>query len=81
MSLVGPRPTSFGAETYQAWQTARLDVMPGLTGLWQVEARRCTDFAERIRIDLRYVKNRGFLYDLTILLRTVPAVLWHREGR
>ena len=81
MSLVGPRPTSFPAETYQAWQTARLEAVPGLTGLWQVEARNCSDFAERIRLDLRYVENQSFLYDLTILLRTVPAVLWHRDGR
>jgi lipopolysaccharide/colanic/teichoic acid biosynthesis glycosyltransferase len=81
MSLVGPRPTSFSADTYQAWQTARLEATPGLTGLWQVSARNGTDFAERIRIDLRYVRNRGFFYDLRILLRTVPAVLWHREGR
>jgi lipopolysaccharide/colanic/teichoic acid biosynthesis glycosyltransferase len=81
MSLVGPRPTSFPAATYRPWQTARLEASPGLTGLWQVEARNCTDLSERIRIDLRYVKNRSFFYDLKILLRTVPAVLWHREGR
>jgi lipopolysaccharide/colanic/teichoic acid biosynthesis glycosyltransferase len=81
MSLVGPRPTSFSADTYQAWQTARLEATPGLTGLWQVSARSCTDFSERIRIDVRYVRNRGFFYDLGLLLRTVPAVLWHREGR
>jgi lipopolysaccharide/colanic/teichoic acid biosynthesis glycosyltransferase len=81
MSLVGPRPTSFSADTYEAWQTARLEATPGLTGLWQVEARNCTDFSERIRLDLRYVANRGFLYDLKILLRTIPAVLWDREGR
>jgi lipopolysaccharide/colanic/teichoic acid biosynthesis glycosyltransferase len=81
MSLVGPRPTSFSSETYEAWQTARLEVVPGLTGLWQVEARDCADFAERIRLDLRYVEEHGFLYDLKLLLRTIPAVLWNREGR
>jgi lipopolysaccharide/colanic/teichoic acid biosynthesis glycosyltransferase len=81
MSLVGPRPTSFSSETYEAWQTARLEVVPGLTGLWQVEARDGSDFAERIRLDLRYVEEHGFLYDLKLLLRTIPAVLWNREGR
>ncbi len=81
MSLVGPRPTSFSAETYEAWQTERLDAAPGITGLWQVEARNIDDFAERIRIDLRYVERQGFLYDLWILLRTAPAVFWNREGR
>ena len=39
MSLVGPRPTSFGPETYKLWHTSRLDVMPGLTGLWQIMGR------------------------------------------
>jgi lipopolysaccharide/colanic/teichoic acid biosynthesis glycosyltransferase len=81
MSLVGPRPTSFSADTYQPWQTARLEATPGLTGLWQVSARNCADFSERIRIDVRYVRHRSFLYDLGILIRTVPAVIWHREGR
>jgi lipopolysaccharide/colanic/teichoic acid biosynthesis glycosyltransferase len=81
MSLVGPRPTSFPAETYQAWQTARLEAMPGLTGLWQVDARHCTDFSERIRFDLRYVEQRGFFYDLKLLVRTIPVVLWKHDGR
>jgi lipopolysaccharide/colanic/teichoic acid biosynthesis glycosyltransferase len=81
MSLVGPRPTSFPADTYQAWQTARLEATPGLTGLWQVDGRQCTDFCERIRIDLRYVERRGFLYDLKLLVRTIPVVLWKRDGR
>jgi lipopolysaccharide/colanic/teichoic acid biosynthesis glycosyltransferase len=81
MSLVGPRPTSFPEEAYQTWQTARFEAMPGLTGLWQVEARNCPDFSERIRLDIRYVENRGLVYDLKLLLRTVPAVLWDREGR
>ena len=39
MSLVGPRPTSFGPETYKLWHTERLDVTPGLTGLWQITGR------------------------------------------
>jgi lipopolysaccharide/colanic/teichoic acid biosynthesis glycosyltransferase len=80
MSLVGPRPTSFPADTYETWQTARLEATPGVTGLWQIEARNSGDFCERIRLDLRYVARRSFLYDLRILLRTVPAVLWDREG-
>ena len=52
MSWVGPRPTSFGPETYAIWQTARLDVVPGITGLWQVVGRGRTDLDERLRLDV-----------------------------
>src|ERR1044071_5601927 len=48
MSLVGPRPTSFSAKTYDLWHTERLDVTPGLTGLWQVIGRASTEFDERL---------------------------------
>lgn len=75
MSLVGPRPTSFGSETYALWQTERLEVKPGLTGLWQVEKRGDLDFDERVRLDIAYLRNRSLRLDLWILLRTVPAVL------
>jgi len=80
MSLVGPRPTSFEPDTYEPWQTARLDAQPGLTGLWQVEGRAETRFDERIRIELDYIERQGFWLDLWILLRTVPAVLKMRGG-
>lgn len=75
MSLVGPRPTSFRAETYQLWHTARLDVQPGLTGLWQVSGRAEIDFDERLRLDIAYMRNRRFSLDLLILLRTFTCVL------
>ena len=52
MSLVGPRPTSFSAETYQLWHTERLDVLPGITGLWQVIGRGSVEFDERLRMDI-----------------------------
>lgn len=78
MSLVGPRPTSFGSETYSLWQTERLEVKPGLTGLWQIEKRGDLDFDERVRLDIAYLRNRSLRLDLWILLRTVPAVLEQR---
>ena len=78
MSLVGPRPTSFGSETYALWQTERLEVKPGLTGLWQIEKRGDLDFDERVRLDIAYLRNRSLRLDLWILLRTVPAVLEQR---
>lgn len=78
MSLVGPRPTSFGAETYRLWHTARLDVKPGLTGLWQVSGRSDLDFDDRLRLDIAYIRNRCFWLDLRVLLRTCTAVVTTR---
>jgi lipopolysaccharide/colanic/teichoic acid biosynthesis glycosyltransferase len=74
MSLVGPRPTSFSADTYSLWHTARLEVQPGLTGLWQISGRHELDFDERLRLDIAYIRNRCMKLDLLILLRTVGAV-------
>ena len=74
MSLVGPRPTSFAADTYSLWHTARLDVKPGLTGLWQISGRADLDFDERLRLDISYIRRRCIALDLYILLRTVGAV-------
>jgi lipopolysaccharide/colanic/teichoic acid biosynthesis glycosyltransferase len=78
MSLVGPRPTSFDVDTYDLWHTERLEALPGLTGLWQIIGRGQTDFDERVRIDIAYVRNRSISLDLEILLRTIPAVLFQR---
>lgn len=74
MSLVGPRPTSFSADTYSLWHTERLEAKPGITGLWQVAGRNDLDFDERLRLDIAYVRNRSLMLDLRILLRTVGAV-------
>lgn len=78
MSLVGPRPTSFGAEEYELWHTERLEVVPGLTGLWQVRGRGDIDFDDRVRLDIAYVRNRSMALDFSILIRTIPAVLSQR---
>jgi lipopolysaccharide/colanic/teichoic acid biosynthesis glycosyltransferase len=74
MSLVGPRPTSFEASTYDLWHTERLELAPGLTGLWQVKGRSDLDFDERVRLDIQYVRQRGLGLDLRILVWTVLAV-------
>jgi lipopolysaccharide/colanic/teichoic acid biosynthesis glycosyltransferase len=74
MSLVGPRPTSFSADTYRLWHTARLEVRPGLTGLWQVSGRNELDFDDRLRLDIAYIRNASLSLDLLILLRTFGAV-------
>lgn len=74
MSLVGPRPTSFDSGTYKLWQTERLDVLPGITGLWQIEARGQPEFNERLRLDIAYIERRSIWFDLNILARTVLVV-------
>jgi lipopolysaccharide/colanic/teichoic acid biosynthesis glycosyltransferase len=73
MSLVGPRPTSFGPETYRLWQTERLDVLPGLTGLWQVVRQDDSEFDERLRLDITYIERRGLWFDIMILIKTLLA--------
>jgi lipopolysaccharide/colanic/teichoic acid biosynthesis glycosyltransferase len=79
MSLVGPRPTSFSAKTYKLWQTERLDVQPGLTGLWQIIGRGETEFDERLKLDIAYIEKRCLWLDIQLLFRTVGAVL-RRKG-
>jgi lipopolysaccharide/colanic/teichoic acid biosynthesis glycosyltransferase len=79
MSLVGPRPTSFPATSYDLWHTQRLDVTPGITGLWQVEGRNEMSFDERLRLDARYIRNMSLRMDLVLLARTAGAVL-RRSG-
>jgi lipopolysaccharide/colanic/teichoic acid biosynthesis glycosyltransferase len=78
MSLVGPRPTSFEMKTYSLWQTERLEVLPGITGLWQVRGRSDLEFDERVRLDIEYIENRSLLLDLQILFQTIGAVFGQR---
>ena len=75
MSLVGPRPTSMALDKYELWHTRRLDVRPGLTGLWQIKGRNTTTFDERLRLDDRYIRTMSMSTDLYILWHTVGAVL------
>lgn len=75
MSWIGPRPTDFGPECYQPWHMERLDVRPGLTGLWQVLARAQCDFDARLRLDLAYVRGYSLALDLRILWATIGVVL------
>lgn len=78
MSLVGPRPTSFGAETYQLWHTERLDVIPGMTGLWQIEGRGRLEFDQRLRLDIAYIERASLWLDTVILFRTITAIFKQR---
>ncbi len=79
MSLVGPRPTSFRAETYELWQTGRLDFRPGITGPWQVMGRDSMDFEERARLEIGFFRKPSLLREIKLLFATVPAV-FRRTG-
>jgi exopolysaccharide biosynthesis polyprenyl glycosylphosphotransferase len=75
MSLVGPRPPiASEVEQYDLAHLRRLDVLPGITGLWQVEARQDPSFDSYISLDTAYVENWSFWLDLKILARTVGVV-------
>ena len=78
MSLVGPRPTSFAADTYKLWHTERLDVIPGLTGLWQIIGRASLEFDDRLRLDIAYIERQSILLDIVILYKTIMAVFKQR---
>ena len=76
MSLVGPRPPMAAeVEQYDLAHLRRLDVLPGITGLWQVEARQDPSFDSYISLDTAYVENWSLMMDLKILARTVGVVL------
>jgi exopolysaccharide biosynthesis polyprenyl glycosylphosphotransferase len=76
MSLVGPRPPlACEVEKYDLSHLRRLDVLPGITGLWQVEARQDPSFDSYISLDTAYVENWNLMLDLRILARTVGVVL------
>jgi exopolysaccharide biosynthesis polyprenyl glycosylphosphotransferase len=79
MSLVGPRPP-LPAEValYEEWQLERLEVLPGLTGLWQVLRNGEMDFDEYVRLDLYYIENWSIAFDLFIMLKTIPHLLFRR---
>jgi lipopolysaccharide/colanic/teichoic acid biosynthesis glycosyltransferase len=79
MSVVGPRPPlAQEVAAYEDWQLDRLEVPPGLTGLWQVNGRSQLTFDEYVRLDLYYIENWSLAYDLFIIAKTIPMVLASR---
>ncbi len=76
MSMIGPRPTlRYQVDAYDDRQRHRLDVKPGITGWAQIHGRASLPWADRIELDLWYVKHRDWKTDLLILLRTPLALL------
>jgi exopolysaccharide biosynthesis polyprenyl glycosylphosphotransferase len=79
MSMVGPRPPiPYEVERYTEWHKRRLEVLPGITGLWQVSGRNALSFDQMVRLDIRYIETWSLEEDVRILLKTVPAVLLGR---
>jgi exopolysaccharide biosynthesis polyprenyl glycosylphosphotransferase len=79
MSLVGPRPLPLrDFERLDSWHKKRYLVLPGITGLWQVSGRSDLDFDDLVRLDFLYLERWSPFLDLTILLKTVPAVIRRR---
>jgi exopolysaccharide biosynthesis polyprenyl glycosylphosphotransferase len=79
MSLVGPRPPLPEEVTrYEDWQFDRLQVPPGITGLWQVSGRSDLTFDDCVRLDLFYIENWSLAYDLYILAKTLPVLVTQR---
>jgi lipopolysaccharide/colanic/teichoic acid biosynthesis glycosyltransferase len=82
MSLVGPRPLPCDeSQACTGWQRRRLDVTPGLTCIWQVRGRCRVSFADWVRMDVRYIRQRSLWQDLKLLVLTVPAVLFRRGAQ
>ena len=79
MSLVGPRPfVVYEADQIQGWALRRLDMTPGITGLWQILGRNDMPFEEMTKLDYLYVTNWSVWWDLKILCQTIPVVLGKR---
>jgi lipopolysaccharide/colanic/teichoic acid biosynthesis glycosyltransferase len=82
MSLVGPRPLARDEMSMDSeWMEARLNLKPGITGLWQVKARETLKFSDWVKYDMEYVERRSHLLDLKILLLTIPSVIRRRGAR
>jgi len=76
MSLVGPRPAiPYEVKEYEGWHKKRLNVKPGITGLWIVSGWTSVTFEEMVKLDIYYIEHWSLWLDFKILLKTVPTVL------
>ncbi len=77
MSLVGPRPPlPREVESYTEYHKQRLSVVPGCTGLWQVSGRSSVGFETMVELDLFYIRNRNFFYDLKLMCKTIIVIFY-----
>lgn len=76
MSVVGPRPpTPYEYERYSEWHKRRMEVLPGITGLWQISGRNELSFEEMVELDIRYIERWSLGNDMRIVVRTLPAMV------
>jgi exopolysaccharide biosynthesis polyprenyl glycosylphosphotransferase len=81
MSLVGPRPAlESELGSYKEWHFDRLEMRPGITGLWQITRNGVWSFDDCVRLDLFYIENWSLSYDLFVILKTIPTVVSMRGG-
>jgi lipopolysaccharide/colanic/teichoic acid biosynthesis glycosyltransferase len=79
MSLVGPRPLPLrDFQQLEPWHRKRYHVLPGITGLWQISGRSDLTFDDLVRLDFYYIENWSIWLDITILVKTIPAVIQKR---
>jgi lipopolysaccharide/colanic/teichoic acid biosynthesis glycosyltransferase len=82
MSLVGPRPLIPEEHQHVAdWATKRIELRPGVTGLWQVLGRDAIDFGDMVKLDYRYLTSWSVAEDIRLMLRTLPVVLGRDTGK
>ena len=80
MSLVGPRPLPLrDYDQLEPWHRKRYHVLPGITGLWQISGRSNLTFDDLVRLDFYYIENWSIWLDISILVKTLPAVLAPRR--
>lgn len=81
MSIVGPRPPLVKEVLqYENWHNLRMSAKPGITGLWQISGRSRLGFHEMVRLDLKYIRERNFRYDIMIVIKTIPVLLGDRNA-
>jgi len=81
MSLVGPRPAiAYEVAEYLNWHDGRFDILPGMTGLWQVSGKNRLTFKEMVRLDISYARNLSFFSDIKILIKTPFAIILEIMG-
>ena len=79
MAIVGPRPhLRSELANFKDWRRARFSVKPGLTGMWQVYGRHELNFDKAVLYDIFYIRHMSFIMDMSIILKTVPALIMNK---
>ena len=82
MSLVGPRPClPYEYDNYDDWQKRRLSAIPGCTGAWYICGRSSVSFKDSIILDLYYINNMSPWFDLQLIFKTIPTMLFAKRGK